>query len=215
MSCTHDAFLCCLNVLYSITIKVNHMSQGSIGISQTTFLLGIVVAVLASSIVAPVVGSQLGILQGSPGEQGEPGLPGSQGVQGEQGPIGPEGLQGEPGPQGLQGEPGVQGEQGPIGPSHIVAMGTYTWDGGVGSAYNVESIVWNATFTQYLVTFAEGIVYNVQRNVTIVTCLNTVGNGLALSGGVNRLSITIYDENGNLMVTDSGAFSFIVLDANK
>lgn len=194
------------------------MSQESIGISQTTFLLGIIAAVLVSSIVAPVMGNQLGILQGPPGEQGEPGSPGPQGLQGEQGPIGPEGPQGERGLRGLQGEPGVQGPQGeqrPIGPSHIVAMGTYTWQGGVGSAYNVESIVWNATWNQYFVTFAEGIEYNVQRNVTIVTCINTIGNGFALSGGYNRLTIAIYDENGNLMVTDSGAFSFIVLDANK
>jgi hypothetical protein len=188
------------------------MSQESIGISQTTFLLGIIAAVLVSSIIAPVMGNQLGILQGPPGEQGDPG---PLGLQGEQGPPGP---QGEQGPQGLQGEPGVQGpqgEQGPIGPSHIVAMGTYSWDGGVGSAYNVESIVWNATWNMYFVAFTEGISFNVQRNVTIVTCLNSLGNGFALSGGYNRLTIAIYDENGNLMVTDSGAFSFIVLDANK
>jgi len=85
------------------------MTQGSIGISQTTFLLGIIAAVLASSIIAPVVGNQLGLVQGPPGEQGErgpQGLQGEQGTQGLQGERGPPGPQGEPGPRGLQGDPG-------------------------------------------------------------------------------------------------------------
>jgi hypothetical protein len=82
------------------------MTRGSIGISQTTFLLGIVATVLASSIIGPVVGNQLGLVQGPPGEQGERGLQGEQGLQGLQGERGPPGPQGEPGPRGLQGDPG-------------------------------------------------------------------------------------------------------------
>jgi hypothetical protein len=74
------------------------MTQGSIGISQTTFLLGIVAAVLAASIIAPVLGNQLGLVQGPPGEQGERG---PQGLQGEQGERGLQGLQGPPGIPGL------------------------------------------------------------------------------------------------------------------
>jgi hypothetical protein len=84
------------------------MTQGSIGISQTTFLLGIVAAVLASSIIAPVVGNQLGLVSGPQGDQGE------QGLQGLQGEPGSPGSQGERGPQGLQ---GLQGDPGPPGPS--------------------------------------------------------------------------------------------------
>jgi hypothetical protein len=87
---------------------VKHMSQGSIGISQTTFLLGIIAAVLASSIIAPIVGNQLGLVSGPQGEQGEQGL---QGLQGEPGSTGP---QGERGPQGYQ---GLQGDPGPLHPS--------------------------------------------------------------------------------------------------
>jgi len=73
------------------------MSQGSTGISLSTFILGIIVAILASSIISPVIGTQLGIVQGP---QGEPG---------------PQGPQGEPGPQGPQGERGIQGGPGPTG----------------------------------------------------------------------------------------------------
>jgi hypothetical protein len=97
------------------------MTQGSIGISQTTFLLGIVAAVLVSSIIAPVVGNQLGLVQGPPGEPGEQG---PQGLQGERGPSGPQGPQGEQGPQGLQGlqgDPGLPGLS--IGPQYASYYG--------------------------------------------------------------------------------------------
>jgi hypothetical protein len=89
------------------------MTQGSIGISQTTFLLGIVAAVLASSIIAPVVGNQLGLVSGPQGEQGEQGL---QGLQGEPGSPGPQGETGPQGYQGLQGDPGPPGVS--IGPQY-------------------------------------------------------------------------------------------------
>jgi hypothetical protein len=71
------------------------MSQGSTGISQSTFLLGIIIAILASSIIAPVVGNQLGIVQGPQGEPGPMGPPGEPGPQGAPGP------EGEPGPMGI------------------------------------------------------------------------------------------------------------------
>jgi hypothetical protein len=72
------------------------MSQGSSGVSQATLILGIIVAILASSIVSPIVATQFGLIQG---------------IEGPQGP------QGDPGPQG---EPGPEGEPGPPGPMGIL-----------------------------------------------------------------------------------------------
>jgi len=77
----------------------------SLGISRTTFIAGLIIAILASSALS--TGVAMTVI--------------SQGSQGPQGPQGPQGLQGEQGPQGIQGIQGVkgdkgdQGEQGPPG----------------------------------------------------------------------------------------------------
>jgi len=67
----------------------------SIGISKTTFVIGLVIAILASSLVSTVVTMQFGIIQGPKGEKGDKG---DTGQQGPQGPIGDKGDQGEQGP---------------------------------------------------------------------------------------------------------------------
>jgi len=64
------------------------------GISRTTFIAGIVIAILASSLLSSVVASQYLILQGPKGEKGDKGETGTQGTQG---------IQGMPGIQGIQG----------------------------------------------------------------------------------------------------------------
>jgi len=81
-----------------------------VGISRTTLILGIVIAVLASSIISAAVSMELA--KGPKGDTGEQGTTGPQGPEGEQGPQGEQGLQGPIGPQG---ETGPQGEQGPQG----------------------------------------------------------------------------------------------------
>ena len=76
-----------------------------IGVSKTMFIIGIIIAILSSTVVSTVV-----TIQWARGPKGEKGDPGPQGIQGLQGP------QGEQGPIGPQGEQGPQGIQGPIGP---------------------------------------------------------------------------------------------------
>ena len=115
-----------------------------LGISKSKFIAGLVIAVLASSILSTAVITQWAInarpfFMGVQGEQGIQGIQGEQGPEGETGPQGPKGEkgdkgekgsqgtkgekgnkgetgpQGEPGPQGVQGEIGPQGELGPQG----------------------------------------------------------------------------------------------------
>ena len=93
------------------------------GISSTTFIAGLVAAILVSSSLSTVIATQWA--KGPQGEIGPQGIQGPQGSQGDQGPQGVQGVQGpkgdkgdtgDQGPQGIQGVQGPQGEQGPIGP---------------------------------------------------------------------------------------------------
>jgi len=79
------------------------------GISTTTFVVALVIAIIASGVVSSVATQQFAptIITGPQGPQGEPGPPGPQGEQGAIGPEGPVGPQGEQGEQGPQGEPGI------------------------------------------------------------------------------------------------------------
>jgi hypothetical protein len=72
-------------------------------VTRRTFLVGLVIAILAASVISTVASMQL-----------------ARGPQGEQGPEGPRGLkgiQGETGPQGLEGLPGADGSNGTDGKS--------------------------------------------------------------------------------------------------
>jgi hypothetical protein len=68
------------------------------GISRTTFIVGLIIAILASSVISTVVSMQWALVQGPKGDKGDQGDAGPQGEQGPQGPQGPQGEQGPPGP---------------------------------------------------------------------------------------------------------------------
>lgn len=67
----------------------------AVGISKTTFVAGLIAAILASSLLSTVVAMQWAIIQGPKGDKGD---------------IGPQGPRGEQGPQGPQGAEGPAGE---------------------------------------------------------------------------------------------------------
>jgi len=103
--------------------------MSEIGISKTTFMLGIVIAILASSIISTAVSMQWAQgpqgpqgEQGSQGLQGEIGPQGEQGLQGPQGPSGPQGEEGDKGDTGDTGSQGPQGEQGIQGPTGVFTI---------------------------------------------------------------------------------------------
>jgi hypothetical protein len=83
--------------------------MSEIVVSRRTFLIGLAIAILASTVISTVVSTQWAVIQGFKGDKGDAG------PQGEQGPEGPQGEQGPEGPQGEQGPEGPQGEQGPPG----------------------------------------------------------------------------------------------------
>ena len=73
------------------------MTEKGGGISKTIFISGIILALVASSIISYVLVTQLTSVEGLKGEQGDTGPTGPmgpQGLQGEQGLIGPAGLAG-------------------------------------------------------------------------------------------------------------------------
>jgi hypothetical protein len=78
------------------------MSEGktSVGVSRNTFIVGLIIAILISSLLSVGVAMQFGLLKGPKGDKGDTGATGQQGPQGEQGP---QGLQG---PKGDKGDPG-------------------------------------------------------------------------------------------------------------
>ncbi|MCZ2808859.1 MAG: hypothetical protein O2V44_05850 [Candidatus Bathyarchaeota archaeon] len=83
----------------------------TIELSQRTAIVGLIILVLASSLISAAVSTQWA--RGPPGPQGLPGEQGSQGPAGPQGEEGPEGIQG---PKGDRGDTGPQGPEGPPGP---------------------------------------------------------------------------------------------------
>lgn len=81
----------------------------SASISKATFIAGLIIAILASSLVS------MASMQWAKGPKGDKGDTGETGIQGAQGPQGLQGVQGPQGLQGLQGVPGEQGSPGPKG----------------------------------------------------------------------------------------------------
>ena len=94
---------------------VNLMTQtASIGISKTIFVVGLIVAILASTLITTGISMQFG-LQGPKGEKGDKGDTGTTGPQGSQGATGSQGSIGLTGPAGPTGATGSQGLQGATG----------------------------------------------------------------------------------------------------
>lgn len=100
--------------------------MSEIVVSRRTFLIGIAIAILASSVISTVVSTQWAVIQGPKGDKGDAG------PQGEHGSIGPQGIQGEKGdkgdtgPQGPQGSAGPQGLQGEQGPPGVITIENFT-----------------------------------------------------------------------------------------
>lgn len=66
------------------------MTEGKMGISKTTFIVGLIIAILASSLISVVIVTQLPTVKGPKGDKGDKGDTGPQGLQGEKGDPGNE-----------------------------------------------------------------------------------------------------------------------------
>jgi hypothetical protein len=88
----------------------------STSVSNRLFVVGLIIAVLVSTVVAVVVSSQFALgPAGLKGDKGDTGATGATGPQGEPGATGPAGMTGATGPQGSQGATGATGNTGPAG----------------------------------------------------------------------------------------------------
>lgn len=98
-----------------------------VGISKTMFIVGLIVAILASSLISVMVAMQWALIQGPKGDKGETGATGSQGL------------------QGLQ---GIQGPEGPAGPATTFARWNLTWMNSSGTDWVavVGTSTWGAVF---------------------------------------------------------------------
>lgn len=65
------------------------MAESKTGISKTVFAVGLIAAILASSLISVVAMTQLSITSGLKGEKGDKGDTGATGATGPQGPAGP------------------------------------------------------------------------------------------------------------------------------
>ena len=148
----------------------------SVGISKTMFIVGIVTALLASSLISVVAVTQMPFIKGPKGDKGDKGDTGATGATGPQGIQGSQGATGSQGPQGLQ---GIQGPQGPAGstapalsadfsdvssmwvsPNTYVTLRGFMVNFGSYPAYNVR-ITFNFTIYggQYIRTYDYGFMW--------------------------------------------------------
>jgi hypothetical protein len=93
-------------------------------ISKGMFVIGLIIAIVASSGLSMALSSQLSF--GPKGDKGDAGATGSTGATGPAGPMGATGATGPQGPQGLQ---GIQGPQGEPGPATASALALFAFEG--------------------------------------------------------------------------------------
>ena len=86
-------------------------------LTKGTFIVGLIVAMLVTSLLTIGVLIQPIALKGEKGDPGPQGAQGAKGETGDQGPAGPQGNQGIQGDTGTTGPQGNTGPQGPAGPA--------------------------------------------------------------------------------------------------
>jgi hypothetical protein len=99
--------------------------MSEIVVSRRTFLIGLALGIIASSLISTVIFTQL-VAVGPQGPKGDKGDNGDTGLQGLIGPQGDKGATGDTGPQGLQGEQGPEGPQGEQGPPGVITIENFT-----------------------------------------------------------------------------------------
>lgn len=120
------------------------------GISTSTFVIGLLIAIIASVAVSSLVAQQLTPTgpQGPAGPQGAQGLQGAPGPQGEQGPSGEQGIQGLMGPQGPEGPAGA-----------IIVSNNIGTVSGITTAQNLGSVTINVPSTGYVLIIATATIW--------------------------------------------------------
>jgi hypothetical protein len=123
------------------------MTQVRTGISTTVFIIGIIIAILASTLISALVTMQLAKgVKGPKGDKGDTGDTGATGATGATGPQGPKGDKGDP------------------GPATTFARWTLTWytlTGDLKWGASVGTSLWGAIFDH---DFDSGVIYGGYSN---------------------------------------------------
>jgi hypothetical protein len=100
----------------------------SVGISKTMFIIGLIIAILASSLISVLATTQLQMLKGAKGDKGD---------------------KGDAGATGATGATGPKGDKGDAGPATIFARWNLTWytiTGAYQWGASVGTSIWGAVF---------------------------------------------------------------------
>jgi len=90
-----------IRLIWNDALGDTKMTEGkNLGISKTTFIVGLIIAIVASSLISVLATTQLALIKGPKGDKGD------NGNTGDTGPQGPKGDTGDTGPKGDKGEPG-------------------------------------------------------------------------------------------------------------
>jgi hypothetical protein len=103
----------------------------SAGISKTMFMIGLIIAILASSLISVFAAMQWALIKGPKGDKGDKGDTGATGS------------------QGLQGIQGPKGDKGDTGPATVFAQWNLTWytlSGSLQWGASVGTSTWGAVF---------------------------------------------------------------------
>jgi hypothetical protein len=103
----------------------------SMGISKTMFIVGLIAAILASSLISAVIVTQLPTAKGPKGDKGDKGDTGATGATG---------------PQGSQGPKGDTGLQGPATVFSTWSLTWYTLSGSLQWGASVGTSTWGSVF---------------------------------------------------------------------
>lgn len=135
-------------------------------VRRSTFIVGLVIAILASSSISTIASMQLAVgPKGEKGDKGDKGIQGVQGIQSSKGEQGIQGIQGPIGLEGPQGEQGTQGEQGPPGVFTIENMTGWlpapAFDSGW---YELPSVYYEWVTFQHNLSTTNVLVYYARNN---------------------------------------------------
>ena len=93
-----------IRLIWTDALGDTKMTEGkNLGISKMIFIVGLIIAIVASSLISVLATTQLALIKGPKGDKGDTGATGSQGSAGATGPQGLQGIQGEKGEPGLNG----------------------------------------------------------------------------------------------------------------
>ena len=155
-----------------------------------TYLILLIVAILAAASVSGCAGEPMFGVAGPQGPQGPAGQDGQNGQQGEQGPQGPAGQDGQDGAAGPQGPAGQNGQDAPVDPDPVVVqfLNTTTCHA-VGASHSAKRVS--------------------SSIVRVYAVLGCTGSYVSMSATGNELEIL--DNDGLFLVQGSGSSTVGIL----